>query len=63
MSSGRHAEPDRIGIILGSVVSVLGAVLLFLLALVVREPCPCAPSGTGLAPSSVPDSPVPDLAT
>ncbi len=53
--SGRHAGPDPVTVALGAAWTAASAVLLALLVLAAREPCPCAPDASSLVPANVPD--------
>jgi hypothetical protein len=60
--SGRHALQDPVGAFYGTVYLAGSAVLLILLVLDFREPCPCTATAALHRPVgvSVPDAPPPD---
>lgn len=57
----RHAKPDRVGIMLGTVWAASSALVVVVLATVSSDPCSCEPAPmAGHTPASVPDHPPPD---
>ena len=55
--SGRHADLDPVETGWLAVWAILGSVLLTLLGMAVREPCPCDPGAARLVPVSAHDRP------
>lgn len=56
MSSGRHAAPDLVTVVLGVTWTTAAAAVLALLGLIAQHPCPCDASARSLTPVSVPDT-------